>query len=176
MRLTTILSWFGGAPKPDLDSKASNQPGPPQDAESQFNLGKRCDGEEASEHAKAAEWYLKAAAQGHRGAQFTLGICYAEGKGVVRDHAAADLWLRRAAELGHAEAQYQLGGRLYCASKGMRKAEGSEGRLEALKWWRLAEEQSHRGARSAIEYLLLAMTPEEVDEGRRRAVACAKNQ
>ena len=34
---------------------------------------------------KAVEWYREAAEQGHAGAQFNLGVCYANGEGMSKD-------------------------------------------------------------------------------------------
>ncbi|MBR4746903.1 MAG: sel1 repeat family protein, partial [Desulfovibrio sp.] len=59
--------------------------------------------------AKAREWYEKAAAQGHAGAQCRLGEMYADGRGVPQDYAQACKWWEKAAVLGDAEAQNMLG-------------------------------------------------------------------
>ena len=47
--------------------------------------------------------------QGHAGAQYNLGLMYANGRGVVEDDAEAVRWYRLAADQGHADAQYNLG-------------------------------------------------------------------
>ena len=54
-----------------------------------------------------------AAEQGHAGAQYALGLRYANGRGVPKDDAEAARWCRMAAEQGYASAQYNLG--LMCA-------------------------------------------------------------
>src|SRR5438309_9048594 len=54
------------------------------------------------------KWYRKAAEQGHADAQFALGACYANGRGVGKDEVEAGKWYRKAAEQGHAEAQCRL--------------------------------------------------------------------
>lgn len=46
---------------------------------------------------KAAEWYRKAADQGHAEAQFKLGKMYATGNGVEKDEGKAAEWHRKAA-------------------------------------------------------------------------------
>jgi uncharacterized protein len=48
----------------------------------------------------AAEWYRKAAAQGHVQAQVNLAIMYLSGDGVEQDKTAAAEWFTRAAEQG----------------------------------------------------------------------------
>jgi TPR repeat protein len=55
-------------------------------------------------HKEAAKWLRRAAMQGHPNAEFSLGIAYAEGRGVERDPQQSLGWLRRAAEHGHGAA------------------------------------------------------------------------
>jgi TPR repeat protein len=81
------------------------------------------------------KWWRKAAEQGLADAQCSLGYCYANGQGVVRDWAEGVKWNRKAAEQGNAFAQYNLGGR-YANGQGVDKNEA-----EAVKWSRLAAEQ-----------------------------------
>ena len=61
------------------------------------------------DYVTAAEWYRKAAKQGHVEAQFFLGFMYKKGKGVPQDYALAAEWYRKAAEQGYAKAQSKLG-------------------------------------------------------------------
>ena len=63
--------------------------------------------------AKAASWYLKAANQGHSGAQNNLGVLYARGEGVPHSKAMAAGWYEKAAMQGNKYAQYNLGGMYY---------------------------------------------------------------
>ncbi len=46
---------------------------------------------------------------GDAGAQFNLGVMYANGEGVVKDQVQAVKWYRKAAEQGYADAQVNLG-------------------------------------------------------------------
>lgn len=165
--------WLGGSGKPALSSTAERQADSPDDAESQFNLGQRFAGgaDEVHDYARAAEWYLKAAGQGHCVAQFNLGLMYGQGQGVRRNEATAGMWLLKAAELGHAGAQYNVGVRQHRASKSGPQPEASECRIEAFKWLELAVAQGCRGSESAREFVALSMTREEVAEGHRRAAA-----
>jgi TPR repeat protein len=57
----------------------------------------------------AAEWYAKAADQGHAWAQMSLGLLYVRGRGVPQDYTKAIFWLRNAAERNERRAQYNLG-------------------------------------------------------------------
>ncbi len=56
----------------------------------------------------AAKWYLLAAQQSNKDAQFLLASIYMQGQGVLQDDKEAMKWLRRAAKQGHAEAQKML--------------------------------------------------------------------
>ena len=44
------------------------------------------------DYAQALAWYLKAAEQGHAGAQTNLGVLYYNGNGVKQDYVEADRW------------------------------------------------------------------------------------
>ena len=77
----------------------------------QYNIGLMCErgGGGSEDPARAAEWYGKAAGNGHARAQFSLGLMYYNGQGVERDLAAARRMWEQAAEQGHSLAQYNLG-------------------------------------------------------------------
>src|SRR5439155_26080531 len=62
----------------------------------------------ASDPAKVAEWFERAASAGDLVAAFNLGICLVKGVGLHRNERQAAQWLRRAAE-GVAEAQVMYG-------------------------------------------------------------------
>jgi len=176
---TSILDrWLGRPLKPALRATAEQHPAEPKDAESQFNLARQFAGGEGvvQDYAHAAEWYLKAAGQDHCAAQFNLGLMYRQGQGVLRNEVTAGVWLRKAAELGHAEAQYHVGVKQHRTSKGELPPEASECRIEAFKWLKLAVEQGNHGAESALEFVALGMTLEELGEGGRRAVAFRDGQ
>ncbi len=51
----------------------------------------------------------EAAEQGDAEAQYSLGVCYAYGKGVEQDYKEAVKWYTAAAEQGHVKAQFNLG-------------------------------------------------------------------
>lgn len=60
------------------------------------------------DHAKAAEWYQKAAEQGSDFAQYSLGAMYDKGEGVPKDAAKAVEWWQKAAAQGNDAAQESL--------------------------------------------------------------------
>lgn len=71
------------------------------DAEAQYAYAERLGW---SDKAKAFAFYLKAAKQGHRDAQYKTGYCYALGKGTEKDSREALKWLQAAAKQGHKNA------------------------------------------------------------------------
>ena len=84
------------------------------------------------------------AEQGDAYAQYSLGFCYYNGKGVAKDYTEAAKWWRKSAEQGHAGAQTWLG---YCYEYGQGVQQDYS---EAVKWYRKAAEQ---GLEVAIENL-----------------------
>ena len=64
---------------------------------------------ESGDKSKAAKLFAQAAAHGHPGAQYYLGMLYERGTGVPRDMAAALDWYRQSATNGYSEAAVVLG-------------------------------------------------------------------
>ncbi len=89
---------------------------------------------------KAAEYYRKAAEQGHALAQTWLGYCYEKGHGVEQNDNEAAAWYRKGAEQGDASGQSNLG---LCYENGLGVARDYK---EAVKWYRKAAEQGHASA------------------------------
>jgi hypothetical protein len=81
---------------------------------------------------KAAEWYIKAAAQSYPPAEIRLADCYSYGHGVVRDKVKAAEWYRKAAEQGDVGAQGTLA-TLYSLGQGVQQDDA-----EAYFWFDLA--------------------------------------
>ena len=171
MKAHSFLRWFGRLSQSDVKASAEVPPAEREDAESQFEWGQRFEkGQDVSQDdARAAEHYLKAAVQGHTAAQFNLGLMYGRGRGVSRNGASAQQWLRQAAEQGHPGAQYHLGVHLYQDSKRLPQAQASEARIEGYKYVQMAVRQRYRSADSALEFIALGMTRQEVQEAGRRA-------
>ncbi len=103
------------------------------DREAEYDMGIMCEEGQAvpKDYAAAADWFRKAAEQGHVQAERRLGLCYAEGRGIERDGRQAAYWLEKAAVRGDVPAQAGLG-RLYAREKEWKAA---------LKWYREAAER-----------------------------------
>jgi TPR repeat protein len=54
------------------------------------------------------QWYRKAAAQNNPKAQRNLGVCYANGEGVMKDYVEAYKWWLLAARQGHEDAKKDM--------------------------------------------------------------------
>lgn len=108
-------------------------------ADTQYRIGKTYY-EEDKNYKKAVKWYHKAAEKGSADAQFYLGMCYINGKGVEQDYTEAMKWLCKAAEQGDAGALYKLG-LCYETGQGVK-----QDFAEAVKWYRKAAEQGNADA------------------------------
>jgi uncharacterized protein len=88
------------------------------------------------------------AERGYAGAQYNVGVVYANGQGVPQDYVEAAKWCRLAADQGLAVAQYTLGW-MYANGQGVK-----QDYVEAAKWYRLAADQAYAAAqyRLAIGY------------------------
>lgn len=96
---------------------------------------------------KAVMWYRKAAEQGHVKAQYNLGHCYYNGKGITQDNEEAVRWYRESANQDFLLAQLCLGD---C----YRNGEGISRNLkEAARWYRKAAEQGSEDAKTALKEL-----------------------
>ena len=91
----------------------------------------------------AAQWYLKAAEQGHVESYYCLGSMLKE----VCELEDAIGCFQEAAELGYAAAQYELG---VAYSLGLGIEQNNE---ESMKWYRKAAEQGHEEAIGFLEEL-----------------------
>ena len=114
-------------------------------------------------HTEAMKWYLLGAEQGQAGAQYNLGLIYANGKGVPQDYAEAIKWYRLAAEQGHVEAQYDLG-RIYAEGEGT-----TRDLVQAYLWLDLAARQGGKEYAKTLEQTASVMSPAQIEEGRRLA-------
>lgn len=85
-------------------------------------------------------WFRKAAAQGHSGAQYSLGNMYAGGHGVAQDYKQAAEWYEKSAAQGLADAQYILGV-MYAKGEGVPKDA-----VKAVEWYQKAAAQGHADA------------------------------
>ncbi len=104
------------------------------DATAQFQVAQAFQNEPA-DPVRAAEWYRKAAEQGHPLAQSKLGLLYASGDGLPQDDVEAVFWCLKAAEQGIADAQLGLG-YMYQCGRGVPQAY-----VEASEWYLKAADQ-----------------------------------
>jgi uncharacterized protein len=86
-------------------------------------------------------WRTKTLAEkGNVEAQYNLGVCYEEGRGVEVDYTEAFRWYKKAAEQGDSKAQYNLSYRYY-SGEGVVKDY-----VEAVKWCRMSAMQGNTQA------------------------------
>ncbi|KAF9154813.1 hypothetical protein BG015_011927 [Linnemannia schmuckeri] len=95
----------------------------------------------------AIELYLKAAREGHAGAQLRLGGYYEEGFSVPKDYVKAFEWYLKAAMQGHVHAQCNVG-YMYKNGYGVR-----EDKNVALEWFLKAANGGYMPARLAYVHL-----------------------
>lgn len=77
-------------------------------------------------------------------AQYQLGKCYDEGKGLTQDSAAALAWYRKAAEAGQPDAQFMVAN---AYAYGIQIEQDYD---NALAWYRKAAEQGHYEAQYSL--------------------------
>ncbi len=102
---------------------------------------------EKKDYAEAVKWYRKAAEQGDKDAQNSLGYMYKYGYGITQDYAEAVKWYRKATEQGDKYAQNNLGV-MYQCGYGV-----TQDYAEAVKWYRKAAEQGDKDAQKRLEEL-----------------------
>ena len=61
------------------------------------------------DYQKAMEWFLKAADQGHAGAQYHIGVMHLDGLGVPQDNSRAMSWMLRSRLLSKAAVESKGG-------------------------------------------------------------------
>jgi len=93
-----------------------------------FSKGKDCFSNK--DYKNAAEYFRKAAEDGHADAQFNLGILYIKGLGVPKNNEDALRWLGKAAGQGHTGAKKELG-LIQSGDQGAKKGVGKN--LELLR-------------------------------------------
>ncbi len=85
----------------------------------------------------AAQWFRKAAEQGHARAQVALGNAFYYGNGVAKNAAEAVRWFRNAVDQGDVGAQVNLG---VCYANGAGVVKNA---AEAVRWYKKAAEQGY---------------------------------
>ncbi|HOO65253.1 MAG TPA: SEL1-like repeat protein, partial [Synergistaceae bacterium] len=99
------------------------------------------------DYPQAAQWYRKAAEQGHAGAQTDLGYMYEKGYGVPKNLKTAAEWYARGARSGSPVGQCNLG---YMYEKGRGVAQNHE---TAAYWYRQAAEQGNLRGQCNLAYM-----------------------
>jgi TPR repeat protein len=84
------------------------------------------------DHAVAMEIWRPLAERGHAASQYSLGLLYSRGEGVLPDLRQAAKWYRKAADQGDPDAQLNLG-LMYTQGDGVKKSF-----VSAYKWFSLA--------------------------------------
>ena len=84
------------------------------------------------DYTSALQLFVPLAEGGNHDAEYSVGVMYANGRGLPQSYIEAAKWFHRAAEKGHAGAQYDLGV-LYAKGQGVKGDSG-----EAAKWFRKA--------------------------------------
>lgn len=105
--------------------------------------------------------YQAKAEQGDAEAQFNLGFCYDDGRGVAKDYVEAVTWYRKAAESGHTEAQLNLGC-CYANGQGVVKD-----KVEAYAWFSMAAKADSDAAKSR-DLLRKELTPQQFTDAQKR--------
>uniref|UniRef100_A0ACD5UC22 Uncharacterized protein n=1 Tax=Avena sativa TaxID=4498 RepID=A0ACD5UC22_AVESA len=89
---------------------------------------------------EAVRWFYPAASAGNVRAQYNLGLCLQNGKGVKRNQREAAKWYLRAAEGGNVRAMYNVS-LCYCLGEGF-----TQDHVRAKKWLQLAADCGHKKA------------------------------
>lgn len=114
------------------------------------------------DYAQAANWYRRAAEQGHIYAQYNLGELYSLGNGVPESDTQALYWYQQSAEQGHVPAQYVMGHRHYLGLG------TSKSYTEAHYWWSLASKAEFELAVEKRDEVAKLLTTEQLKDTRAR--------
>lgn len=98
---------------------------------------------------KAFRLFEKAAKKDNAYAQYRLGECYEEGKGVRKNNSEAARWYKKAAEKGRADAQFKIGCK-YADGIGVTK-----NTKEAQKWLLKSANQGYMYSEAALGWMYL---------------------
>jgi hypothetical protein len=96
------------------------------------------------DYAAAMRLLRPLADQGSAGAQYDLGVMYANGEGVPQNYAQAVMWYRKAATGGNASAQFNLGV-MYANGQGV-----PQNYTQAVMWYRKAADGGDAGAQNDL--------------------------
>ena len=106
---------------------------------------------ESEDYSVALREFRPLAEEGHGGAQFYLGTCFAKGFGVERDNNEAAKWYIKSAEQGDMDSQYAIGF-MYFKGHGVNK-----NYLAGFQWNILAALQGQKKAENLLVIITLAI-------------------
>lgn len=150
--IRTQLKLLSGGVAADFSGTSSSHPQAQYDQGRQLALAQR--------FKEAADWFRKAADQGHAVAQFDLGGFYLKGHGLAQSDAQALRWWRKAAELGHVAAQMNV-------AQMIESGRGTKADVaEAFRWRMKAAESGDRDAQYLVAIHYLKGTGVEKDSAR----------
>jgi TPR repeat protein len=120
------------------------------------------------DYAAAMRLLRPLADQGSAGAQYDLGVMYANGQGVPQNYTQAVMWYRKAADGGDAGAQNDLGV-MYANGYGV-----PQNYAQALMWFNLAaspasDDATRNEAVKTRDLVAAKMTPAQIAEAQRIA-------
>lgn len=98
------------------------------------------EGNKSSDVENSFNYYEKAADSGDANAQYYVGKCYYDGKGVKQDYNRAFVYFKRAADKGHIDAQYNIG---FCYAEGQGVKEDYN---KAFEYWKKAADKGNADA------------------------------
>ena len=121
--------------------------------------------EQQGRYGTAIELYKQAKDEGSLAAAYNLGRCWEIGRGTVKNIKEAEKEYLYAAKLGHAMSQFAIGLLKY------NKGNKIEDYIEAVKWWRLADNNGSSQAREALSKIKQSrlLTKEEIAIGESEA-------
>lgn len=114
------------------------------------------------DEAQSVAWLLKAAEQGHPDAQFRMGRAYGDGAGVEKDLAKSVYWFGEAAARGHVDAQFEVH---WAHAFGWT---GEKNPTMAVTWLRRAAQNGHVEAHCHLGWAYAAGDGVEKDEAQAR--------
>ena len=120
------------------------------------------------DHSAALEIWRPLAEWGHAASQYSLGLLYYRGEGVLPDAKQAAKWYRKAADQGDPDAQLNLG-LMYAQGEGVKK-----NYVDAYKWFSLASAYYPPGEYRDAAYrnrenVAAVMSAAQIEKAERRA-------
>ena len=120
------------------------------------------------DHSAALQIWRPLAERGHAASQYSLGLLYYRGEGVLPDPKQAAKWYRKAADQGDPDAQLNLG-LMYAQGEGVKK-----NYVDAYKWFSLASAyyppgESRDAAYRNRENVAAVMSDAQIEKAERRA-------